>query len=72
MTGIYTPSWQWLLSTASSNGTPKTGCSSTDDDAKKAFNVYYIYVVTDITKNTETSLITLFLQIFGLKHRVCP
>jgi hypothetical protein len=43
MTGISTPSWQRLLSTASSNGTPKTGCSSRDENIKRILQAYYIF-----------------------------
>jgi len=49
ITGISTPSWQWLLSTASSNGTPKTGCSSRDESRKRIPQACY-NLVTSLTK----------------------
>jgi len=43
ITGISTPSWQWLLSTASSNGTPKTGCSCRDESRKRIPQACYTF-----------------------------
>ena len=57
ITGISTPSWQWLLSTASSNGTPKTGCSSRDESTKRIPQACYTFGYKPNKRLTHSQLI---------------